>query len=186
MKTITAGDNGYRLFYLRGVVAVGKHVALNGYVEIKEKHPSAKFSRAEICIVNHAGNPGNILITDNNGTTHSIYINEIELVCLENDEVIVIWSIKNRDERGPVIAIKNLKTAQSFFFDAQLKKMYRNKRVYIFCISFSIIAAVTFGSYQCAFLMITMGCAVAYCITNYLAYLWVDTFKKKFDFEIGW
>ncbi|MEO8770474.1 MAG: hypothetical protein ABI402_10330 [Ferruginibacter sp.] len=186
MKTITAGDCGYHLFCLRGEVSVSKHVVTSQYIEIKEKFPSAKYSRAEICIVNHPSNTGSIFITDNNGTTHSIFINEMELVCLERDEVIAVWSIGNADKRGPVIAIKNLKTTQSFFFEAALKKMYRNTLVYLFCVSFSAIAGIGSKSYSCAFLMIILGLAVAYCIKQYLAYLWADKFKKNFDFEIGW
>ena len=186
MKTVTAGDSWYNLFYLRGVVSVGKQVAISRYVEIKEKSPSAKFSLAKISIVNHPGHMGSILITDDCGIIHSILINEMDWVFLEHDEVIAVWSIGNADKRGPVIAVKNLKTAQSFFFEGELKKMYRNKWVYLFCVSFSAIAGIGSESYQCTFLIIIMGLAVAYCIKQYLAYLWADKFKKNFDFEIGW
>lgn len=186
MKTIKAGYTDYNLFQLIGAVSLEKQITEERYVEIKQTPHSHKFSRAAIYHVNKVSPADSVFITDKMGVTHTFFLPAINFICFEGDEIMLVWSVGEKNKRGPVIAIKNLNTQQCSFLDTQLKKMYSNHWIDVFFISLTVVAVIACENYLLTIFTMILGFAVAHCIKKYLAYLWADRFKKDFDFEIGW
>ena len=186
MKAISAGRKTYTLYYLEGIFSASRVETGSCYIEINEKNSCPKYTKAKICTVSGNTNPDWLFIKDRNDTAHAFIVNEMQLVCLDRDVLIVIWAIAPGEKRGPVIAIKNSSTAQAFFCNTSLKKMYSNNRVYIFWIMLSAIPVLASASYQCTLAVIITALSGAHCVKKYLATVWADAFKKNFDFENGW
>lgn len=125
MKKIRAGGKAYFLYSLTGnavradtekIVVSGSGAGQSnngkqtGFVPITVQRTAAVYDR--------------LFLTDSNGRKHALQLAGFDLLCEEGNEMTAVWMVREKESRGPFVAVKNRSTGQWFFSDGLLREIF--------------------------------------------------------------
>ena len=98
-----------------------------------------------------------IYLEHENGKQTAIELTDWDIACLEGHEMLAFWLIKEGDETGPYVGIKNLTTDDIRFKKKKIKDMFKMGGLSIFFfimgwIALEFIVLVFWGSFAQAYL----------------------------------
>ena len=127
MTTITAASKRYNLYWTAGkVMETGKNMetivrgsggggaTYNGYG-----------GTAPVNITSTTVVHDQIFLVDNSGTEHAFQLQDFNVACRADNQLSVVWAIKEGKQNGPYILVYNHTTRSTFYNDKNLMKLFR-------------------------------------------------------------
>lgn len=118
-------------------------------------------------------------LVDKNGKESSFQLQNFNVACRQGNELSVIWAIKTGKKNGPYIVVRNRTTAETFYQEVELKKIFRYPVYYPWAatlVSFIVGNIVGFGT---GFLLV-VGVWVAWFVHGSRQ---VKKFKNETNFD---
>lgn len=178
MKTITAANKLYKVYWTTGMVAgSGKNMetivrgsgggggVYNGY------GGSAPVTITSATVVHDQ-----IFLVDKTGQEHAFQLQGFNVACRESNQLSVIWAIPNGKQSGPYIIAYNHTTGNAFYNDAVLTRIFRYAAWYLLA---AIAVCLVLGQVSSIFYVLALAAPFVW---QWLAKQQARKFKAAINF----
>jgi len=125
MKTIQTSGKQYNLYWSFGKVEGGASKNMETRVHGSGGGSNGYGSTAPVNISSTTTIHDQFFLKDKTGKESSFQLQDFNVACREGNELSVIWAIKKGGKTGPYIVVHNRTTSDTFFQEAELKKIFR-------------------------------------------------------------
>jgi len=133
MKQIVAASKPVNLYWTAGKVAeTGKNMETivrggggGGYTY------NGSGSTAPVTITSQTVVHDQIFLIDRQGREHAFQLQGFNIACRADNDLVIIWAIKEGKKTGPYIIAYNYTTRNAFYDDASLTKLFRYPVYYL-------------------------------------------------------
>jgi hypothetical protein len=179
MKQIVAASKPINLYWTTGKVAdAGKNMETivrggggGGYTY------NGTGSTAPVTITSTTVVHDQIFLIDGQGREHAFQLQGFNVACRADNELAIIWAIREGKKNGPYIVAYNYTTRSAFYNDASLNKLFRYPVYYLLG---AMLACFILGRFAGFFYLLAFAAPIVWL---FMARQQAKRFKESLNFS---